>query len=116
MTIRIKRAFEDAAPGDGTRILVDRLWPRGLSKERARIDWWCKEIAPSPELRIWYGHDVAKWDEFRLRYVAELAANHVAVEAVREAFCRGPATLIYAKRDTAHSHAQVLKEFLEQYN
>lgn len=113
MTIRIKRAFEPATPDDGTRILIDRLWPRGLSKERAQIDWWCKEIAPSPELRTWYGHDLAKWDEFQARYEAELAANHTVVKAILDTFQQSPATLIYAKRDTEHSHALVLQRFLE---
>ena len=92
---------------------MERLWPRGLSKERAAVDLWVKDVAPSPELRRWYGHDPAKWDEFRKRYRAELRKNKDAVEELRGK-CRGKTvTFVYAARDEAHNSALVLKDYLE---
>lgn len=109
----IKRAYSPAEESDGKRVLVDRLWPRGLSKEKARIDLWLKEIAPSTELRKWFGHDPAKWNEFRRRYKAEIKANNEAVDELREIAKRGPVTLVYAARDEEHNDTVVLQEFLK---
>ncbi len=108
--VRIKRAYEPADDGDGYRVLVDRLWARGVSKEKAHLDAWMKEIAPSTELRRWFGHDPARWDEFERRYRVELAEperSHL-VEALAERATHGPVTLIYGARDTAHNEAVVL--------
>lgn len=107
-SVRIKRAYEAASDDDGLRILVDRLWPRGLTKEAARVDVWLKEIAPSPALRAWFGHDPEKWDEFRHRYEAELRGRPEAVAELRRLVADGPATLLYAGRDGEHTHARVL--------
>jgi uncharacterized protein YeaO (DUF488 family) len=112
--LRIKRVYEPPAPTDGTRILVDRLWPRGLTKERARVDLWLKEIAPSTELRRWFGHDPARWAEFQARYRAELAANAEPVARLRAEMARGPVTLIYGAKDEAHNDAIVLRDFLSR--
>jgi uncharacterized protein YeaO (DUF488 family) len=112
--LRIKRVYEPPAPADGTRILVDRLWPRGLTKERARVDLWLKEIAPSTELRRWFGHDPARWAEFQARYRAELAANAEPVAHLRAEMARGPVTLVYGAKDEAHNDAIVLRDFLSR--
>src|SRR5690242_11674701 len=97
--IRLKRAYEPASRTDGQRILVERLWPRGLTKARAGIDLWLKDVAPSPALRKWFGHDPAKWKQFESRYRKELEANEEAVDALRRKAKRGTITLIYAARD-----------------
>ena len=108
--IRLKRAYDPPAPADGARILVDRLWPRGLSKERAQVDLWLKEIAPSAELRRWFGHDPAKWAEFRKRYDAELA-NNPSLEELRALIRRDRrVTLLFGARDVEHNNAVVLRE------
>ena len=113
--VRLKRVYEAPAEGDGVRVLVDRLWPRGLKREEAALDHWLKEAAPSPELRRWFGHDPARWDEFRSRYVAELAANPGNLAALRELIRgSGRLTLLYAARDTDHNHAVVLRDVLDQ--
>lgn len=112
MSVRIKRVYESYEAGDGRRILIDRLWPRGLSKEKARIDVWLKEVAPSAELRQWFGHDPAKWPEFRKRYQAELKANPEAVKRLRDELKQGPATLVYGAKDESHNDAVVLRELL----
>lgn len=111
---RLKRAYDPPAPEDGTRILVERLWPRGLSKERARIDVWLKDIAPSAALRTWYGHDPAKFEEFSRRYEQELLASPAkeALAELRELVRKGPVTLIFATRDAEHSGAAVLLDVL----
>ena len=114
--IRIKRAYEPAASSDGVRVLVERLWPRGISKERAALDFWTKNVAPSPELRRWFGHDPARWDEFRRRYWAELDAKPEAVEALRREIEHKTATLVYSSRDTEHNAAVALREYLEGVN
>jgi len=108
--VRIKRAYERADDDDGYRVLVDRLWPRGVSKEKAHLDAWLKDIAPSTELRRWFGHDPARWDEFERRYRAELdePERSQLVEALAERATHGPVTLIYGARDTAHNEAVVL--------
>lgn len=113
MTILLKRAYELPQPGDGFRILVDRLWPRGVAKDSARIDLWLKEIAPSTALRKWFGHDPLKWLEFRDRYYLELRHNPEAVEQLAAHLGRGVVTLVYAAKDTEHNHAVALKEYLE---
>ncbi|HPW17052.1 MAG TPA: DUF488 domain-containing protein [Candidatus Aminicenantes bacterium] len=114
MTIKLKRAYEPAAKADGLRILVERLWPRGLTKEKAAVDEWFKEVAPTPELRKWYGHDPAKWPEFRRRYAAELKANRGEVERLRARIGKGPVTFVYAAKDELRNGAVVLKDFLER--
>lgn len=114
MNIQIKRAYESPAPEDGKRILIDRLWPRGLTKEKARIDLWLKDIAPSTELREWFNHDPEKWPEFRRRYLKELSANKIAVNQLRKELTDKPATLVYSAKDEAHNDAVVLKGFLEK--
>ena len=110
--IRIKRVYDAPAAEDGRRILVDRLWPRGLTKAAAAIDFWLKDAAPSPGLRAWFGHDPARWLEFRRRYRAELRANPAAVDRLREISAGRHATLVYAARDLDHNHALVLAEYL----
>lgn len=112
--IRLKRAYEPASRTDGQRILVERLWPRGLRKARGDIDLWLKDVAPSPALRKWFGHDPAKWKEFQRRYRRELKANGEAVDELRHKAKRGTITLIYAARDEQHNSALLLKEFLEK--
>lgn len=114
MNIRIKRVYDPPSPADGKRILVDRLWPRGLTKENAKVDLWLKDIAPSSELRTWFNHDPTKWKEFQARYEAELAANQDAVAALREQMESGPVTLVYGAKDTEHNQAQALKHYLEK--
>ena len=112
MRITIKRVYEPAADGDGRRILVDRLWPRGLSKNKAAVDLWLKEIAPSTQLRKWFGHDPEKWDEFQRRYRAELDSNEDAVQTLKQAIGKGPATLLYGAHDERHNQAVVLRDWL----
>jgi len=113
--IRLKRAYEQPGADDGVRILVERLWPRGLTKERAAVDHWIKDVAPSPELRRWYNHEPAKWTEFQRRYLAELRQNKVAVEELRQKCGDGTVTFVYAARDEQHNSALLLKEFLEHH-
>jgi uncharacterized protein YeaO (DUF488 family) len=111
--IRLKRIYEPAAAEDGLRVLVDRLWPRGLAKEKAAVDHWLKEVAPSTTLRQWFGHDPARWPEFRERYRAELREDPAALAALRR-LCRGrTVTLLYAASDPEHNNAVVLKSLLE---
>lgn len=112
MMIKLKRVYEEPSRADGTRILVDRLWPRGLTKEKAHIDLWLKDVAPSSELREWFGHDPARWPEFRARYRAELKRNHEQLELLRQAVDRGPATIVYGAKDEKHNQAVVLQELL----
>lgn len=110
--IQIKRVYEPASPEDGWRVLVDRLWPRGMTKQRAQADLWLKEAAPSTELRLWFGHDPAKWDEFMRRYHAELEAQPEAVAALLAAAARGRLTLLYSARDETRNQAVALREYL----
>ncbi|HEY3992011.1 MAG TPA: DUF488 family protein [Ktedonobacteraceae bacterium] len=112
--LALKRAYEEAMLEDGKRILVDRLWPRGLSRERAQLDLWLKEIAPSDELRRWFGHDPAKFAEFRQRYEAELASETAqkALEQIRTLAKEGRTTLVFAAHDQEHSNAVVLRDVL----
>jgi uncharacterized protein YeaO (DUF488 family) len=112
MTIKLKRVYEEPSKEDGTRILVDRLWPRGLTKEKAAVDLWLKEVAPSTELRKWFAHDPAKWPEFRARYRAELKQNKPQLALLKQATAKGPSTLLYAAKDQEHNEAVVLHELL----
>jgi len=109
--IRIKRVYDPAEPTDGTRVLVDRLWPRGVKKAEFPLDRWQKEAAPSDTLRRWFHHDPGKWEEFRQRYLAELEARPAAWQPLVQA-ARGPLTLLYSAHDTQHNNAAVLREFL----
>jgi uncharacterized protein YeaO (DUF488 family) len=113
--VAIKRVYEEPAPSDGTRVLVDRLWPRGVAKEQAKIDLWLKDVAPSAELRAWYGHDPAKYDEFQRRYLDELARNPgaAALARLRALAEQGPVTLVFGARDAEHANATVLRALLE---
>lgn len=114
--VALKRVYDEPGPGDGTRVLVERLWPRGLSKERAQVDLWLKDVAPSTELRTWFNHDPAKFTEFRRRYEAELAGEpgKTALAKLRELAEQGPVTLLFAARDSEHSNAAVLRDLLQQ--
>ena len=114
MTARInaKRAYEKATARDGVRILVDRLWPRGVSKSAAKIDYWAKDTAPSNELRRWYGHDPEKWNEFRRRYFAELDANAEAVSDLRARIGRRAVTFVFASKEALLNDATALREYL----
>ena len=111
--LRLKRVYEAPHKDDGTRILVDRLWPRGLTKEKAKVDLWLKEIAPSTELRKWFAHDPKKWRSFRERYQTELKHHPDQVKLLKTKASEGTVTLIYGARDQEHNEALVLKEFLE---
>jgi len=114
MAIGLKRVYDDPEPGDGTRILVERLWPRGLSKEDAAVDLWPKELAPSTELRRWFDHDPDKWAEFERRYFAELGEQPEALEPVLEQARAGPVTFVFASRETRYNNAVALKEYVEE--
>lgn len=112
MSLQLKRVYEKPAKTDGTRILVDRLWPRGLTKQRAAVDLWLKEIAPSTELRKWFGHDPEKWKEFRSRYRAELKSHPDEVRLITSKAREETVTLLYGARDQEHNEAIVLQQFL----
>jgi uncharacterized protein YeaO (DUF488 family) len=112
MELKIKRVYEKPEKEDGTRILVDRLWPRGLTKERAGVDLWLKNIAPSTELRKWFDHDPAKWNEFRQRYREELKRDEGPMSVLKEQVMKGAVTLLYAAKDQEHNEALVLKEII----
>lgn len=113
MSIRLKRAYETPEPDDGFRILVDRLWPRGVSKSTARIDLWLKEIAPSTSLRKWFGHEPSKWPEFKTRYFAELDNKPQSVDQILAHVRRGTVTLVYGAKDKEHNDAVALLEYLQ---
>lgn len=110
--IRLKRAYEPPSPEDGTRVLVDRLWPRGVRKAEAVIDCWLKEIAPSSELRRWFGHDPSRWEEFRRRYRAELSSRPELLNRLRALAEQGTLTLVYAARDEDHNQVVALRGML----
>jgi len=114
MTLKVKRAYDVPEESDGARILVDRLWPRGLSKEQARIDFWAKELSPSADLRRWYAHDPKKWSEFNQRYFAELDANRTGVAELLSFLENGPATLIFSSKELHLNNAVALKTYLEK--
>jgi uncharacterized protein YeaO (DUF488 family) len=110
--VRLKRVYEDAAAADGRRVLIDRIWPRGVSREQARLDEWARELAPSSDLRRWFGHDPARFAEFRRRYEAELAGQEEKLRELRGHARNGTLTLVYAARDTEHNDAVVLADLL----
>ena len=111
--IGIKRVYDPPAASDGKRILVDRLWPRGLTKEVARIDYWARDVSPSSELRKWYGHDPVKWEEFRKRYFAELDQAGEGIKRLREELAAGTATFVYSSKEPVINNAEALKLYLE---
>ena len=113
MQIRLKWVYDSPGPGDGLRVLVDRVWPRGLKRSTARIDLWLREIAPSSELRKWFGHDPEKWSEFREKYFCELNANGERVRELAEQVSRGRVTLLFGSREKRRNNAAALKEYLE---
>lgn len=113
MTILLKRAYDSPESSDVFRILVDRLWPRGMTKDAAQIDLWLKDVAPSTTLRQWFGHDPSKWAEFQERYFLELRDNPEAIEQLKGHVRQGVVTLVYGAKDTEHNHAVALKEYLE---
>ena len=110
--LRLKRAYERPARGDGTRVLIDRLWPRGVRKAEAELDRWAKDIAPSTELRKWFGHDPARWPEFRRRYAEELRRHPDELAELRALARKGPLTLVYSAHDELHNDAVVLRALL----
>jgi uncharacterized protein YeaO (DUF488 family) len=110
--IKLKRAYEPAAPDDGTRVLIDRLWPRGVRKATAAIDQWVKDIAPSTALRKWFGHDPVRWPEFRRRYAAEVYRHPEQLTKLRDLARQGPITLVFSARDEVHNDAVALRGFL----
>ena len=110
--VKLKRAYERPSAGDGTRILIDRLWPRGVKKTDAAIDHWAKDIAPSTALRKWFGHDPALWQEFRNRYAAEVHEHREQMDRLRAVARRGPVTLVYSAHDEVHNDAVALRDFL----
>ena len=110
--IRVKRVYDPAEAGDGARFLVERLWPRGISKGALKLDGWLKELAPSDGLRRWFHHDPSRWQKFRRRYTAELRGRSEALQYVLEAARRGPITLLYAARDRQHNSAVALRDYL----
>jgi uncharacterized protein YeaO (DUF488 family) len=112
MEILLKRAYEKPEPDEGVRILVDRIWPRGMKKEDLRLDGWMKDIAPSTALRKWFGHDPRKWDEFRRRYFDELDGRRELVDELRKRAEKGRLTLVFGARETRCNHAAALKEYL----
>ena len=112
--IQVKRVYEPAAASDGQRLLVERLWPRGIRKESLQIDAWLKDVAPSAELRKWFSHDPKKWAEFQTRYRAELRKNEAALEPLLQAVRKGTLTLVYAARDPERNSAHLLREFIEE--
>lgn len=114
MDVRLKRAYEPAATSDGYRVLIDRLWPRGVSRERAKLDEWERELPPSTELRQWFAHDPARFDEFRRRYVEELRSERSRLTQLRRRARDGTLTLVYSARDTEHNDAVVLAEVLRR--
>ncbi len=114
MSIELKRAYEPARRSDGVRILVERLWPRGVSKQEARIDLWAKDAAPSLELRRWFDHDPERWAEFRKRYFAELRSRPEALEPILERMRHGPVTFVFASRETRLNSASALRDYVSE--
>jgi uncharacterized protein YeaO (DUF488 family) len=114
MDVRLKRVYDPAGPMDGHRVLIDRLWPRGVSRERAKLDEWERELAPSKELRQWFGHRPERFDEFRRRYIEELDSQRPRLTSLRRRAREGTLTLVYAAHDTEHNDAVVLAEVLRR--
>ncbi len=112
--VKIKRIYDPASPDDGKRILIDRLWPRGIKKEEAKIDEWLRDIAPSTELRKWFSHDPEKWQEFKKRYKRELTDKEELLRKLKVEAKKGTITLLFAAKDTKHMNAAVLKEVLDK--
>lgn len=112
LDIRVKRIYDPASKSDGVRILVDRLWPRGLKKSEAHIDRWLRNLAPTPELRRWFGHDVRRWEAFRQQYAGELQVHGEQVAELRRLAREGPVTLLFAAHDECHNNAVVLRDVL----
>jgi uncharacterized protein YeaO (DUF488 family) len=112
--IQVKRVYDRPEPDDGSRFLVERLWPRGMKKEELTMTGWLKEVAPSAELRRWFSHDPAKWEEFRRRYFVELESHPEVLQPIRDAARHGNVTLLYSARDTEHNNARALKAYLEK--
>lgn len=113
--IRLKRIYEPPVEEDGYRVLVERLWPRGLTKEKARLDCWLKEIAPSPELRTWYSHDIAKWQEFQQRYQDELTSKPAEVDRLRKLLLEhATVTFLFASKEEVHCSAAILRDFMQR--
>jgi uncharacterized protein YeaO (DUF488 family) len=112
--LRLKRAYDPASDDDGYRVLIERLWPRGITKEKAALDLWMKDIAPSSELRKWFGHDPQKWDEFQRRYWEELGKNQGLADELKRRAAHETVTLVYGSRDERHNAAVALKKFLEK--
>ena len=110
--VKLKRSYEEASAQDGTRILVDRLWPRGISKKKAALSLWMKDIAPTTELRKWFGHDPDRWNEFRERYAIEINRNPVLLKQLRTLASEGPITLVYSAHDEKHNDAIVLRDII----
>jgi len=115
MGIQLKRAYDPPAKGDGFRVLVDRMWPRGLSKDVLKLDLWLKEIGPSTALRKWFNHDPAKWDEFRTRYFQELDAHPNEVRMLRDKMRAGPVTILFGSKEQRFNNAVALNEYLERH-
>lgn len=114
MHLNLKRIYEPPEKNDGYRILVDRLWPRGLTKEKAAIDLWLKDIAPSTELRKWFDHDPEKWKGFQKKYLQELKENKEAVATIKEHLKKSAVTLLYAAKDEVHNEALIIKDFVSK--
>ena len=114
MDVRMKRAYEPSEDADGQRVLIDRIWPRGVSREQLHLDDWARELAPSAALRTWFGHDPARFGEFRRRYLSELLAHELKVRELRRIARHGTLTLVYGARDTEHNDAVVLAELLRR--
>jgi uncharacterized protein YeaO (DUF488 family) len=113
MSIDVKRAYDPPTRSDGYRVLIDRLWPRGITKDDLQVDVWLKDLAPSADLRKWFGHDPKKWDEFRRRYARELEGHAAALEQLVERARAGRVTLVFGAKDTEHNNAVALQEHLE---
>jgi uncharacterized protein YeaO (DUF488 family) len=113
--VRLKRVYDKPAKADGRRVLVDRIWPRGLTKKQARIDEWAKEIAPSDRLRKWFGHDPARWEEFNKRYAGELSKKREQAEQLARAAKKRTVTLLFGAKDINHNNAVALKEYLQRF-
>ncbi|HDS45589.1 MAG TPA: DUF488 domain-containing protein [Methanomicrobia archaeon] len=116
MTLKVKRIYEQPAEDDGFRILVDRLWPRGLSKDKASVDLWLKDIAPSTELRKWFAHKEERWDEFKKRYFGELEGKHELLDAIREESVKGSVTLLYSAKNDTLNNAMALVSYIQTVN
>jgi uncharacterized protein YeaO (DUF488 family) len=114
MDVRLRRAYDPPAPDDGYRVLIDRLWPRGVRRERARLDRWDRDLAPSDGLRTWFGHDPARFEEFRRRYVEELRAHRAEIGELRRYARDGTLTLVFGARDVQHNDAVVLAEVIRR--